>query len=507
MADQSTGEALPELRIAHFSDTHLAHEAYPARASSGWNLRGEDMARAVNTVVKNIVAEDPPLVIHSGDVAEVPMPGIRYLLLIRALFATLASRRPDGSLRQVVVVAGNHDYPRTTRSGCYLDLYSGIPGVHIVTSGVEKITFEGPDVPAELDRCVVTAMPHETLRHLAEIGMPEPVPGMRNILVAHGVAEATELFRRSVGREYTIPASLMVDDWSYVALGHWHTQGPVTPPGVSKRNSRIWYAGSTESVDFGDCRAAVVDSRGWLSVHLDGDDNLTVTPRTHPTRRMVTLPTIDITDMDPDTASAALVAAVRAADPDGAVIRQRVVAANRDLWAMVPLGPARDAAAKALLYRVDPTFADVDAAETDGEVRDAAAALGAVGQMLAERAVQLVPEADRDAALALAMSLAGAAIGDPDLAADNDAADTADVTDASATVVDAVGEGAAGTAGEAADTAAAVPVDPPAAAEPDTAPPSKEDVMAAVLADLAEDGNVTFASAVNIDGATPEEDQ
>jgi DNA repair exonuclease SbcCD nuclease subunit len=498
MDDLSPAAAgLPSVRIAHVSDTHLAHEAYPARAPSGWNLRGEDMVRAFHTAVDAIRAADPALVIHSGDVSEIPTPPVRYMLAIRSELARLAEVRPDGSRRQVVVIAGNHDMPRLSRAGCYLDLFSGLPGVHVVTSGVRQISFDDlPDAPDELDSMTVTAVPHESLKHFDDLGVPEPVPGRRNVLVAHGVAEATELFRRSVGREYTIPASLLVDDWSYVALGHWHTQGPVTPPGASKRTPRIWYAGSTESVDFGDCKSAVVDERGWLDVTLDTDDEITVTPRSHPTRRMVTLPTIDITEMDPDSAAAALVDAVRAASPDGAVLRQRVVVANRDVWAMVPLGPARDAAGSALLYRVDPVFADTANADGDLELAESAATLGAVGQMLAERAEVMVPALDRPAALAQAHALAGAAIGDPELTdADADAGSTPAAPDgatAPAGPSDAApDEPAPGTdAGTDVDTVtAAAPPPPPSAPEL-----SAEEAMAAVLADLADDGDIRFAS-------------
>jgi hypothetical protein len=53
-------------------------------------------------------------------------------------------------------------------------------------------------------------------------------PGYANILVTHGVAPATDLFLRSVGREFHIPADLLLQDWDYVALGHWQSKARCT---------------------------------------------------------------------------------------------------------------------------------------------------------------------------------------------------------------------------------------------------------------------------------------
>lgn len=71
-------------------------------------------------------------------------------------------------------------------------------------------------------------------------------------------AGGSELFRRSMGREYAIATDVLSRDWDYVALGHWHKRGPVplVSTGAAKNcdTGRVWYAGSSENMGFGDLR-------------------------------------------------------------------------------------------------------------------------------------------------------------------------------------------------------------------------------------------------------------
>ncbi len=161
-----TPRDLPQVAVAHVSDTHLGYEAYAARSSTGNNQRGEDVVRAFHRAVDDICAWDPPLVIHSGDVAERPQVPIRYMLAIRSELARLAGVRPDGSRRQLVVIAGNHDASRHLKEGCFLELYRGLPGVQVVTTGSREVTFSASRDGCDpvLEAVAVTAVPHDSLR-------------------------------------------------------------------------------------------------------------------------------------------------------------------------------------------------------------------------------------------------------------------------------------------------------------------------------------------------------
>ena len=180
------------MKLAHLSDTHLGYEAYRSVSASGENQRGVDIARAFVRCVDDIIEWDPPLVIHSGDLAEKPQVSIRLMLLARNMLTKLASIRPDGTRRQVVIIAGNHDLSSNRKEACFLELYRGIPGVHVVCDDYKVVKFDNVEnCPEELISTHAHCLPHDTLKDMAiesRFGEVVPTPGFTNILVAHGVA-------------------------------------------------------------------------------------------------------------------------------------------------------------------------------------------------------------------------------------------------------------------------------------------------------------------------------
>lgn len=370
------------IRIAHISDTHIGYEAYKTVSTRGENQRGEDFARVFHQACADIIASDPPLVVHSGDVAEKPRIPIRYMKLIQLELAALASIRPDGTRRQVVVIAGNHDLPAHRREPCFLELFSDIPGVHIVTDGLQEIEFTDEDAPSELSKVRVTAMPHDTLKELAleeRFDEVQPNPRKLNILVAHGVAGGSKLYRRTVGREYAVPTEVLGRGWDYVALGHWHKQGPVSLSSTADEvdNSPAWYAGSTENSGFGDVHDAGA-GRGWLEVIVSAGDLPDVTRHIVKGRTMFRLADLDGAGMTPDQIGEALVARVAKAKKAntlaGSVVGQVVRNVPREIWALVDSGPARQLAASSMHYEisVDPVKRDnVDVLLGNGDQPDA----------------------------------------------------------------------------------------------------------------------------------------
>jgi DNA repair protein SbcD/Mre11 len=395
--------------LAHFSDVHLGYEAYSARSQSGFNQRGEDVVRALDRVVTDIIAADPPLVICSGDVAEMPHVPIRYMLAVGREFRRLTGLRADGSRRQLVVIAGNHDQSKHLRDGCFLDLFRDLPGAHIVTAGYRQITFDDTADPLLAD-VVVHAVPHDALRDLPDLGVA-PVAGAVNVLTTHGVAESTDLFKRAVGREYIIPSDLLVQDWDYVALGHWHKQGPVFPLGMPTTRSKVWYAGSVETVGFGDARHGRLTSRGWLLVDVELGTHPTVRPMSHAVRSIATLPDVDATGMSPEGIVAAMEANIDAS-LQGAVVRQRVVNLSRDLWTLTDTSGLRQHTEGFLHYQIEPVFERSDGA--DGPADDQPRGLAAVASLLRSMCLEVVPEPDRDAVLELAFELVGQVASLPD---------------------------------------------------------------------------------------------
>lgn len=398
-------------QLAHFSDTHIGYEAYKAMSASGENQRAVDVARAFVNTVTDICESDPPLVVHSGDLADRTVIPIRLILLIRQQLQRLASIRPDGSRRQVVLIAGNHEIPRSRKEACFLHLFEGIPGVQVVTRDYETVTFPGSGPSENRPECladvVIHALPHDALKTV-DFDVVQPTPGQVNVLVAHGVAGGSELYLRSLGREFTIPTEVLARSWEYVALGHWHKQGPVPLVSLGANatgegdRGRVWYAGSTENMGFGDLRENGT-RRGWLRVTVNPAADPTVERRNLSIRSMLRLPVLDAANLTPEEIAAALIERLRATETAGVVLGQVVEGVPRDVWSLVDLPAVRAAASDALHYEVTvrPRKArsedNVQAAETRG--------LGDAEMVLEERAAVVLADHERDSGLQLAREL------------------------------------------------------------------------------------------------------
>ena len=395
--------------IGHFSDTHIGYEAYKARSVSGENQRAVDIARAFVKCIDEIIAADPPLVIHSGDVSDRTIIPIRLLMLIQQQFRRIASLRPDGTRRQLVVIAGNHELPRNKKEACLLELLRGIPGVHVVSTQYEKIRFTGEGLsenfPRELEGTVVHALPHDTLKEV-DFETIQPEADAVNILTAHGVAGGSELYVRSLGREFAIPSEVLSRSWEYVALGHWHKQGPIPLVGAggSRRGDtsvgRAWYAGSTENMGFGDLKDNGLE-RGWLEVTVNPGADPAVKRRVIPIRHMERLPHLEATGMSAEVIEEELISRIKAARVSGAIIGQVVDGVTRETWSLVDLPRVRAAASDALHYEVSVKHRHAAAQERDHDSEG----LGEIDLVLEQRAQEILDEHERSGGLTLARHL------------------------------------------------------------------------------------------------------
>jgi DNA repair protein SbcD/Mre11 len=333
------------LRLAHFSDSHLGYEAYPALSAHGNNQRGEDIVRSFQAVTSDITGWDPDLVIHAGDVGERPKIGVNYMLVAQRRFYEL-TKRPDGRRRPVIVIAGNHDLPRSRKERCWLEILSQIPDVHVVCYSYEVIDLGGRGYGEEYEGVFVHALAHDALKEV-DFDMVMPIAGKSNILTSHGVAAGSELFTRSLGREYAVPSEVLARDWVYVALGHFHKRGPVSIG--ARPDPRIWYSGSSENISFRDLRENGT-ARGYLRVTLG--ERLDVTSIDLPIRRMLRLPVVEGAGKSPQEIEELLLSRIKAEDLTGAIIGQFVEGVTRDVWSLVDVAKVKAAAKEALHYEV-----------------------------------------------------------------------------------------------------------------------------------------------------------
>lgn len=278
------------MRIAHLADLHLGFRQYHRQNANGINQREADVANAFRAAVDGVIAAAPDCVIVAGDLFHSVRPTNAAIVFAFRQFQRLREALPR---TPVVVVAGNHDTPRSSETGSILQLLTEI-GVDVAADGPRRLVYPEGNLS-------VLAVPHRSL-------MESPRPSLRpegeelfQVLVLHGEVEGIFPADRS-STEYG-GARLTSDDyttegWTYVALGHYHVQTQVTP--------RVWYAGSLEYVSSNPWGELAEESarrkagqgggaKGWLLVDLRTGQ---VQPQAIPlARRVFDLPAIDATGL------------------------------------------------------------------------------------------------------------------------------------------------------------------------------------------------------------------
>ncbi|MCH8144369.1 MAG: DNA repair exonuclease [Gemmatimonadetes bacterium] len=248
------------MRLAHLADLHLGFRRYTRQTAHGINQREADVAAAFRLAVDEIAAVKPDIVIVAGDVFHSVRPSNPAILDSFNQFRRLGEMLPD---TPVVIIAGNHDTPRSVETGTILTLFEALPNVHVAASEPRRLVFEALDLS-------VLCVPHSAIRASPRPSM-RPEEGFKwNVMVTHcevaGVVPGDRSFVE-YGGALVEPGDLHADEWDYVALGHYHVAQRVT--------SDAWYSGSLEFVSFnpwgelqeGD-RLGWGGAKGWLLATL-----------------------------------------------------------------------------------------------------------------------------------------------------------------------------------------------------------------------------------------------
>ena len=215
------------MRLVHLSDLHLGYRQYQRLTPTGINQREADVARTFAAAIGQIIALRPEVVLIAGDVFHAARPSNAAILFAFRQFARLKAELPEAA---IVLVAGNHDTPRTTETGSILGLFEQL-GVIVASAETRRVPFPGLD--------------------LAVLAVPD-VPGARpeltpdeqfryNVLLMHADVEdvvpryVAEMDRAAVR---LTRAELATSRWSYVALGHYHVHQRVA--------DNAYYSGSVD---------------------------------------------------------------------------------------------------------------------------------------------------------------------------------------------------------------------------------------------------------------------
>ena len=330
------------MKLAHLADLHLGFRQYDRQTPRGGNQREADVADAFHRAVDDLLEQRPDLILVAGDVFHSVRPTNSAILFLFKEVHRLRVGLPD---TPIVMIAGNHDTPRSTETGTILRLYEAL-GVHVVIEAAQYLTF------SKLD-CSVLAAPHQALAQPERPALRPQRGTTFNVLLVHG--QLPGLGEQRGTMEYG-GAPVQLEDlapaqWDYVALGHYHVAREI--------EKNAWYAGSLEYVapnpwgqlqDEEEYRAR---GKGYLLVHLPGS-RVEFRP-VDQTREHIDLPTIDGKGLTPKQLDERIAANVAAANPpiEGQIARQLVFDVSRATARDLDHAAIRGFKARALHYQLD----------------------------------------------------------------------------------------------------------------------------------------------------------
>jgi hypothetical protein len=301
------------MRLVHLADLHLGFRQYQRLTPGGINQREADVAGTVQRAVAQIIALAPEVIVVAGDIFHSVRPSNPAILHAFRTFSTLREQLPD---TPIVMVAGNHDAPRTAEAGCILRLFREL-GVLVADAKAELFTFPSRSL-------AVLAVPD--VHGLDRPPLDPPEGFTHTVLVMHGGIDGVLPKHAAPFGKPPIELSindLNADRWSYIAMGHYHVYRQIA--------TRGYYSGSidyTSSNPWGELleqQDTGVKGKGFIEQNL-----ATGAHRFHvvnPSRPLIDLQPIDASGMGAAELDAALRARVDAA-PGG--IDDRVVRAT--IW-------------------------------------------------------------------------------------------------------------------------------------------------------------------------------
>jgi DNA repair protein SbcD/Mre11 len=328
------------MRLVHLSDIHLGFRQYQRQAATGINQRETDVAIALRKVIDAVIELRPDVVLIAGDVFHTVRPTNPAILHAFLQFSRMMQMLPDTT---VVMVAGNHDTPRTAETGCILRLFAPL-GITVVEGDSKRISVPKHDL-------MILAVPDMADRRPAL----DPDPTAKyNILLLHGEIEG--VLPRD-GRELDrLPMAITqkelgAERWDYVALGHYHVYRSVGP--------NAFYSGSVDYTstnpwgELAEEREAGIGGKGIIEHDL--------AKKTHkfhaipPSRPWVDLAPLSGAGLSPASLDEAIRGALESCDGgiDGKVVRLVVRDVPRHILRELDHKAIREYKRKALHFHLD----------------------------------------------------------------------------------------------------------------------------------------------------------
>jgi DNA repair exonuclease SbcCD nuclease subunit len=281
------------VKLAHIADPHLGVRQYHRQTPSGINQREADVAHAFRSAVDGVLEARPDAVVVAGDLFHSVRPTNAAIVFAFRQFQRLREALPDAP---IVLIAGNHDTPRSTETGSILRLFEEL-GVDVAVDEARRLVYPGLDL-------AVLAVPHQALVSGARPSLRPEGNERHRVLLLHGEVEGVFPADRSsaeYGGALLGLQELAAAEWSYVALGHYHVRHEVAP--------RVWYAGALEYVspnlwgELLDEEEHGAPGKGWLLADLERG---TAEPHPVPLARAI----LDLEPIDAEGLAAGAVSAL-----------------------------------------------------------------------------------------------------------------------------------------------------------------------------------------------------
>lgn len=288
------------MTIAHLSDTHLGFRNYSRISPEGYNQREVDIMRCFEECLDAIAERDPDLVVHSGDFFDVVRPSNYSIVHAYRALSRFQERRGG---RPFLLIAGNHETPRTLEAGNILALFRDIAGMQVFIGASEE---ENRAEIADLD-LEVLAVPTDMLEARQASFRPRTRRPNR-VLVLHGMERGVI----PQGGDFDIDETHR-GDWTYVALGDYHV--------FKKFGPNCCYAGSPDYASsniWEESRSA----KGW--VWYDSTFDAVELVPSNP-RPVVDLPLIHAREMSGEEITQRMLEQARWNEVPLPIVRQRVV--------------------------------------------------------------------------------------------------------------------------------------------------------------------------------------
>jgi DNA repair protein SbcD/Mre11 len=374
------------VRLVHISDLHLGFRQYHRLTQSGINQREADVANTFRVAIDRIIALEPDIVLFGGDIFHSVRPMNPAIIHAFNQLARLARAIP-GAIQ--VMIAGDHDRPRATETGCILSLFSEL-GVHVVHAEPRRLSFPERDL-------AILAVPNM----IGDYPALMPEPGVRhNVLVLHG--DVPEKLPLRVLHADRVSMSIPFDAigparWSYVALGHYHVHQQIAP--------NAYYSGSldyTSNDPWGELveeREASLPGKGFTEFDLARGTH--AFHALEPSRPLVDLPPVTARGM----AAAELDAVIRRAVErcpggiDGKVVRLMVRDVPRHISRELDQKALREYKRRALFFHLDARRPDAMRPSASGAPGRRPTLREMVESYIGKRS--LSPGVDRDALIQL----------------------------------------------------------------------------------------------------------